>query len=123
MGYAFIPPDPDTLIAERGTTKLYAELAECPLYVNARIIGPGILGKRFSFRLGWIIEEKRWAFGGDVFRLPAALLEWAAEAVAEVYPDLATATGCTLEEIAEIKAEQTHKREVYKESKTSKLVP
>ena len=116
MGYAYKAPDPDTMIAERGSTKLYAELADCPLYVNVRLMGPGILGKRFSFRLGWVIEEQRWAHGGDKFKLPEALLKWAADEVKAVYPDLTTATGCTPEEIEEIIAEQKEKRKRFEES-------
>lgn len=113
MPYPYKEPDADTLIAERGATKLYAELADCPLYANVRLISPGAVGKRFSFWLGWLIEQKRWAHGGDYFKLPPALLKWAAEKVAEVYPNLETATGCTPEEIKLIKVEQDLKRRKY----------
>lgn len=110
---AFKAPDPDTLIAAHPTidAKLYAELGDCPLYVNARLIAPGLLGDgRKSFHLGWVIKDARWAKGKDVRKLPPEVLEWAAPLIKDVYPDLETATGMNAEEIAEIESEQAVKR-------------
>lgn len=115
MPYALKLPDPQTLIATEPKTgaRLYAELAEVPLYATVRLIGKGIVGRRESFRLGWIIEDKRIANGHDAFKLPAALVEWAAAQMAEAYPDHATATGLSAEEVSALKREQAEKRKKY----------
>ena len=113
----FQPPHPDTFLAEHLTLKLkvYAYLANVPLYATVRIIGRAIPERKSrSFWLGWLIEEGRWARTGTVRDLPREVLDWAALHVAEAYPDLETATGMTAEELAEVKAEQAEKRARHK---------
>lgn len=95
--------------------RLYAYSAPCPLYARVRLIGPvrADRPRKMSYWLGWVIEESRWARGQDLHLIPPAVLDWAAFHVAEAYPDLATATGMTEAEIAEVKAEQLAKRAKY----------
>jgi len=113
--YHIKQPDPDSHIADHPESgaRLYAELADCPLYVHVRVLCTGIVGKRQSFRLGWVIEEKRLAKGHDFTVLPEHLLAWVTEQMAAAYPDHATATGLSADEIAELKAEQSQKRQKY----------
>lgn len=112
----FLPPEPETFIAQHQETgaKLYAELADVPLYANMRIIAPGLIGRRKSFRTGWIIKTQRLANSRDNVCFPSALINWLTEQMAEVYPDHETATGMTPEEVAELEAEQAEKRKKYK---------
>lgn len=117
-GYRIKTPEPDTFIAEHTNgARLYAELADCPLYANARVIAandallPG--SRRRSFRLGWVIEEQRFARGKDHMGMPADFLAWVADEISAIYPDLEQATGCTPAEIEELKREQAEKRAKY----------
>lgn len=113
----FQPPDPESFIARHEETgaELFAELAPVPLYVNARIIAPKLgIGRRKSFRAGWLIGPQRLARGRDVMLLPAELKAWIAEQLAYVYPDHETASGLTPEEIKELEAEQDAKRKQYR---------
>lgn len=115
--YGFKEPDSETFIAEHGETgaKLYAELAPVPLYANARLIAGALgIGKRQSFRMGWLIGPQRIARGHDVQILPADLLAWCAARLTEVYPDHTTASGMNDDEVAELEAEQKQKRDKYK---------
>lgn len=113
-GYRVKEPDPDSLIAQEGNTRLFAGLAECPLYVNCRILSPGLIGtRRESFRLGWIIEEARFSKGGDYHALPADVLAWVKAHIHAFYPDMQTATGMPVQEVAELKAEQRAKRKAF----------
>ena len=115
MPYKTIPPDPDTFVAEQkpGGARLYAYLADVPLYAHIRLICKGIIGKRESFRLGWIIEERRISNGKDKFVLPDSLLAWITARMSDAYPDHATATGLSPDEISSLKREQAEKRKKY----------
>ena len=115
----FKAPAPETFISEHPETgaKLYAELAEVPIYVNARLVcAPGALGvgRRRSFRVGWIIGEQRLARGADALRLAKDVTRWISTQLADVYPDHETASGLTPEEVAELEAEQKAKRNKHK---------
>jgi hypothetical protein len=128
MPQPFNAPHPDTLLATHAETgaELYAELADCPLYVNVTVLAaPGALldyvnapiGRNARvFRLGWIIEPSRWAKNTAGAALAGPILEWAAPLVRAAYPNLAAATGMNPAEIAELKAEQTAKRARYKKT-------
>lgn len=115
--YRTVAPDPATFLGRNPDYKaeLFAELAPCPLYVNARVIAaPGITdNKRTRYRLGWVLAEQRWAKGQDLRFMPAALLDWAARLIVEVYPDIESATGLTDDEIGELQREQAEKRKQY----------
>ena len=115
MAYAIKRPDEESFLSQHVPTgaRLYAELANCPLYVNARVMGGNLVGRRESLRLGWIIQEKRFAAGRDKFVIPAAVLEWAREHIEAAYPSVEEAAGLTAEEIDELKAEQKAKRAKY----------
>lgn len=117
MRRVFVPPHPDTLLAERKgppAAAVYAYLADVPLYATVRIIGRVLPDKQTrSHWLGWVVDEGRWARGSILKEMPKEILDWAAFHVAEAYPDLATATGMTEAEIAEVKAEQLAKRAKY----------
>lgn len=116
----FSAPDPDSLLAERKDpdAQVYAFLSNVPLYATVRIIGHVIPGKKQrSHWLSWIIEDKRWARNRSVRDIPREVLDWAAAAVAEAYPDLETATGLSPYEVAELRAEQAKKREKYKKKR------
>lgn len=115
MPYALKTPDPQDLIATQGNMQLYATIGDCPLYANVRLIAPGRVGKRVSFRLGWIIEEQRLANGKDKFVLQDAVLDWVDNELGKIYPDLFTATGMSVQEIADVKAEQAAKRKEHKD--------
>jgi hypothetical protein len=128
MPQPFNAPHPDTLLAthpETGAT-LYAELADCPLYVNVTLLAaPGALhnythaplGRNARvFRLGWVIEAGRWAKNTAGAALAGPILEWAAPLVCAAYPNLESATGMSAAEIAELKAEQAAKRARYKKA-------
>ena len=113
MPYAFKPPSEETFLAKHPVmdARLYAELASVPLYVTVRLIAPGLVGKRQSYRFGWVIHESRWANGGADMRLvPKAILDWMAPYVREAYPDFETATGMTADEMQELITEQAQKR-------------
>ena len=115
MPYPIKRPAPETYVAENKDyrAKLYAELADIPLYAHVRLIAePGICGKRQSFWLGWIIRECRLAKGKDTMTLPDDLLDWIAEQMAEAYPDHATATGLTPREVHQLEKEQAEKRKL-----------
>jgi hypothetical protein len=117
--YSIKAPHPDTFVAEAPEfdAKLYAMLADCPLYVNARIItGRPLFNKRRSFHLGWVIEDQRPARGKDAHLLPGDLLLWVCGALAQAYPNLESATGMSPAELAELKAEQAAKRARYKKA-------
>lgn len=118
MAYATKPPAPETLVArskELGA-ELYAELAECPLYANCRLIAAGYVGKRTMFRLGWVIKDARLVHGKDRYLLPQSVLDWITENMRELYGSHAD-TGLSDEEVAELEAEQKAKRESHKKSK------
>lgn len=119
-GYNVKMPDPETLVAEHARFgRLYAHLAQVPLYANVRIICPGLIGtKRASFWLGWLIEEKRWAWNTDKTLLPADALAWAGERIAEIYPSVEEAAGMTRAEIDALKAEQAAKRAAHERRKS-----
>jgi len=117
-GYRVKQPDPESFIAQQGDMQLFAELAPCPLYVNCRLLAPGLLGtRRVSFRLGWLIEEARFSKGGDYHMLPADVLAWVKAHIHAFYPDMKTATGMDRQEVAELKAEQRAKRKAFEESR------
>lgn len=115
MPYKMKTPDPDSLIAESTElgARLYAQLADVPLYVNMQLIAPGYVGKRQSFRLGWVISSGRLANSRDRFIVPDELLAWVTAEVSNLYPDHATATGLSADEVAELEAEQKTKRAKY----------
>ena len=113
-GFRIKEPNPESFIAEQGTMRLYAELGACPLYVNCRLIAPGLLGtKRASFRVGWIIEDAKFAKGGDFNYLPGDALAWVKSYIHALYPDMLTATGMDAREVAELKAEVRAKRKEH----------
>jgi hypothetical protein len=115
MPYAAKQPDPESFIAasKAPAVRLYAELAEVPLYANMRVHAPGIVGRREWFRLGWVISERRLANGKDRFVLPKVILEWCAQQMTEAYPDHETASGLTADEVAALEREQKEKRKQY----------
>lgn len=120
-GYPIKRPDPVTFVARHAPTgaELFAELSNVPLYVKVRLLAPGLLpgSRRASFYLGWIIEERRWANQMDRYRLPEAILEWAAPLVQEAYPSVAESTGMDATEVAELIAEQKLKRAKHDKSR------
>lgn len=110
----FQAPDEETYYGthERTGARLYYQAADCALYVNIRLIAPGLLeGKRRkSFHLGWIIDERRFASRGDFYTMPKEILEWIAPQMVESYPSVAEVHGYSLAEVAQMKAEQAAKR-------------
>ena len=116
MPYNVKLPDPDALLAEHPAldVKLYAWLAKCPLYANVRLIAPGIIGRRVSFWLGWIIDRAEWTHASDMRHVPPHVLAWARPYVQEAYPSVQEASGLSAEEVAELVAEQARKRAAYK---------
>ncbi|MFO0253746.1 MAG: hypothetical protein ACK52V_06490 [Betaproteobacteria bacterium] len=113
MPYPIKHPDPETFISENKEyrAKLYAELADIPLYAHVRLMAePGLCGKRQSFWLGWIIRECRLAKGKDTQHLPDDLLEWITDRMIEAYPDHKTATGLSPAEVQQLEKEQAEKR-------------
>jgi hypothetical protein len=112
MPYVTRPPDPESFVAESKApaARLYAELADVPLYANMRVHAPGIVGRREWFRLGWVIGGQRLANGRDAFTLPKPILEWCAAQMKIAYPDHETASGLTADEVAELEREQAEKR-------------
>ena len=128
MPQTYNAPHPVTLIATHAETgaALYAELANCPLYVKITMLAaPGALlnyvdapvGRNARvFRLSWIIESARWARSYSAVVLSGPILEWAAPLVKAAYPSLEVATGMSSAEIAELKAEQAAKRARYKKT-------
>lgn len=113
----FIAPDPTDLINEHAVLglELYATLAECPLYANARLLAlqRNILGRRRSFWLGYVIEEGRLAKGRDCALIPEDVREWVQQSMRAEFPSL-PALGMSFDEIAELKAEQAAKRKPRK---------
>lgn len=113
---AYKAPSEETLIAIHDDTRarLYAWLADCPLYVAARVIAPdrNLTGNRRSFYLGFVIEDQRLANGQDRYNLPAGIVEWAQSELRNVYPSHAVATGMTAAEVADMKREQAAKRRI-----------
>ena len=112
MAFKRTYPDPITLSGEHSSgAKLYTRMADCPLYVSVRVIGPAIpYSKRRSFWLGWDIENARWTAAKDRKLLPDQFLEWAAGLILDEYPNLAEATGMNAAEIAEEKADRAKRR-------------
>lgn len=115
MSYHIKQPNPETFIAENEAfnARLYAELAEVPLYANVRLLAPGLIGKRVSYRLGWVIGASRIAHNRDSLLLPPELKAWITERMRETYPDHESASGLTADEIKELEAEQRQKRAKY----------
>ena len=116
MPYVIKMPDEDTRIAIHAETgaRLYGEIAPVPLYVNIRLIGSVITGKRTCFRLAWIIKEQRLAHNRDRYILPDTIIEWIIKQLKEAYPNHAFATGLTDSDVAELEAEQKLKRKTRK---------
>lgn len=111
MSYNLRMPDPDTLLAVHPDgARLYAYLADVPLYAHVRLIAPGLVGRRSSFWLGWVIDDARWANGRDARAVPRSYLDWAAPLVRAAYPDVQSATGMSPDEIAAVKRDMTAKR-------------
>jgi hypothetical protein len=117
----FRTPDEETYYGthERTGARLYFQAADCALYVNIRLIAPGLIeGKRRkSFHLGWIIDERRFASRGDVYVVPKDVLEWIAPQMQANYPSVAEAHGYTAAEVEALKAEQAAKREQHSKAR------
>lgn len=115
MAYKMNPIDEHFRIAQSKelNVRLYAQLAKIPLYVNAQLIAPGYVGKRSSFRLGWIVGAQRLANNRDRFLLPDNLVAWVAAEMAREYPDHMTASGLSDAEVLMLEQEQKEKRAKY----------
>ena len=115
MPYPIKTPDIETLIAQRkGYGKLFAQLADVPLYCQVRFISDKpLIGKRQSFWLGWIIKDARLASNKDKYALPDDIIKWISDEVFKSYPNHAESTGMSDEEVAEFEAEQKQKRKKY----------
>ena len=108
-------PRPQKLIGQHMTRiiKLFTVQAACPLYVHVHLIAPGLVGRRASFWLDWIVEPGRWAHRSDWHHLPADVLDWAAVRLKLSYPDLATSAGLTPEAAEQLRAGQLAKRAAH----------